>query len=352
MTADGTAGGDRVGRLALRDDLSPVEHRVHDDGRWHFVLALPPAAKLVPQPAVVPSVEAPTQSLGSFRRREPEAEVEVIGHWLEYEVDPHDWLTRALAADGRRVRSQKPQQLLSGAMGDVVATWELDGEAFAGRYVATKWGPRLFVVCGRTRLADYPELADELFRVAASFEALDDSLGTFAEHVHFFFEEVPFAWKAAVPDSWSIQVHPPAEDGAWFEAHHAAPAPPDEVTGEVDGRLSVAVMARSAASRPRDAGNTLLRALRDNDVELEHADFEEDERLLPVCRSRFEQAWTLTTPIRRGGARGELCCRVLMHARAWVVVGALGPSRDDDDDAWMRNKRVVDLVSSTLELEP
>lgn len=348
----GSAGEDLMGPVVVRDGLVPVEHTVLDDRSWHFSIALPPEVEVIGRPAVAPSLAAPTQSLGLFRRHDPEADVEVLGHLLEYEIDAHDWLERTLRAEGRRIRSSKPKRLLSGAMGDIVATWALDDEHFAGRYIATKWGPRLFIACARTRLADYPALADELFRSAASLEALDRSSGAFGEPVHFFFEDVPCEWKVAVPDSWSIQHHAPSEEGAWFDAMHTAPGPVDEMSGEVDGRLSVAVMARSVAQRPRDAGNVLLRALRDNDVHLEHATFERDDDTLPVCRTTFLQAWSLVTPLRRGEAEGELRCRVMMHEHAWVVAGVLGSTREEDEDAWMRNKRVLDVVSCTLELAP
>lgn len=353
----GSAGEDLAPELGRRAGELPagmvvVEQTAPADPAWHFAVAVAEDSELCGPALVESSLEDPTQSLGIFRRSKPEADVEIISHILEYEIDPADWLERALENDGRQIRSSKHHQLLAGRAGDVVATWTLDDEAFAGRFVATKWGPRLFVVCCRTRLAHYGELAEQFLGSAASFEPLDDSFGSFAEPVHFVAEATPCEWKATVPDSWSVQRHPVADEGAWFDALHQAPSRADEQTGEVDGRLTMAVMARSVAARPRDAGNVLLRALRDNDIQLEHAAFERNDEPLPCCRSEYRHSWSLTTPVTRQGVAGELRCRVLMHQAVWVVAAVLGPIRDDDDEAWMRNKRVLDLTTCTLELTP
>ncbi|MBW2524109.1 MAG: hypothetical protein JRI23_08035 [Deltaproteobacteria bacterium] len=347
----GSAGEDLTADLLMRDGLITVEQTAFEDEIWHFAVALADGCEVIPQPLVEPSAQERTQSLTLFRQAEPEADVEVLGHLLEHEIDPHDWLTRAVLNDEREIQSSKPQQLLCGKVGDVVATWTHEGEPFAGRFVATKWGPRLFVVCCRTRLGDYPKLAGQFLRTVASFQALDSSLGHFAERVHFVEAAAPSPWKVAIPESWYVQLHSAGDEGAWFDAMHQAISPTGEQSGDVDGRLSFAVMARSVAQRPRDAGNVLLRALADNEIDIEQADFANDDVLLPICRTTFSDAWSLVTKVRRDDAEGELRCRVLLHDHAWVVAGVMGPPVDVDDDAWMRNKRLLDLASSTLEIE-
>jgi hypothetical protein len=345
-----SAGEEVVADVIIRDGLVMVEQTGLADSMWHFAVAVADGSEVIVQPLEEPSLAQRTQSLTLFRQAQPEADVEILGHLLADEIDPHDWLTRAVLNDGREIRSSKPRHLLAGVAGDIVATWSLDGEPFAGRFVATKWGPRLFVVSCRTRLADYPSLAGQFLRTVASFEALDTSHGDFAEHVHMVEAEAPLPWKVGVPESWYVQLHSAGDEGSWFDAMHQAPSPTGEQSGEIDGRLSFAVMARSVAQRPREAGNVLLRALTDNEVDIEQADFERDDAVLPACRTDLPDAWSLVTPIRRGEAEGELRCRVMMHEHAWIVAGVLGPSVEVDDDAWMRNKRMLDLTTTTLEM--
>ena len=82
-----SAGAELMRGMVMRDGLLPVEHTVHEDRQWHFVIALPPEVEVVPQPAIAPTLDDPTQSLGLFRRSAPDADFEVLGHLLEYDVD-------------------------------------------------------------------------------------------------------------------------------------------------------------------------------------------------------------------------------------------------------------------------
>ncbi|MBI4700713.1 MAG: hypothetical protein HY744_06045 [Deltaproteobacteria bacterium] len=330
-----------------------VEERACADPRWHFGLLLPRDSVRAGGAAKGPSDERRTVSLGLYQRLAPAGDVEVMGRLLHSEIDPADWLDKALADLGRAVVSRRPVPLLGGVVGDAVASWEHEGESFAGRFVATKWGPRLFVACCRTRRADYAALADDFFASAASLRPLAACAGAFAEDVNFVEQDRPFAWRVAVPESWEIVRHPAIDEGAWFEATHIAPGPPGEQVGERDGKLALAVMARSCARRPRDAADVLLAALRENGVEIAHADFA-DEPTGPAgpAHEPFAQSWYLTSPIVRYEAHGELRCRVMMHEQAWVVCGVLGPTAEDDAEAWMRNKRVLDVARATLELAP
>ncbi len=322
-----------------------VEQTACPQPQWHFAIAVAKNSTELPISPQMPCRSAPTQSLGLFRRSEPEADIEVIGHLLDSEVDPADWLTTALSADGRQIISNKPVPLLSGAVGDVVAQWQKGTESFAGRFYATKWGPRLFVLCCRCKLADYPRLAEDFLYAITHFGVFDHTLGSLAEHARLVSGSAPVDWQIVLPQSWSVQQHPPSEQGTWFEATHTEAAPYDEQPGELDGRLMLAIMQRAVAARPRQAANILFRALRDNDIRLEHADFRA-EPATDWC----EQSWLLVTEVQRAEQRGELRCRVMMPAGTWVVAGVLGPQKDDDEQAWMRNKRVLDVATWTLEI--
>ncbi|MBI4953248.1 MAG: hypothetical protein HY908_14545 [Myxococcales bacterium] len=330
----------KEGLVRLLIDRSP-------DPLWHFKIAMRHDWRLGPEGAAVPTTDS-MESLALFKHRDPEADVEVMGYVLPAEVDPADWLEVSLADQGKTVVSRKPVRLLAGVVGDVVATWDVEGEPFAGRFFASKWGPRLFVLALRARAADYPRFADDFFASIATFEAVDDSLGLFAERVNFVAQQAPLPWKTAVPISWRIEEEEPSADGgergAAFQARQK-PLEGDE--RDFYGQLSFAVLERGLAERARDAANGYFRAVRDNGIVVGPHDFEEE-----TPPKGFEHAWLATAPATHAGSSGVLFCRVLLHPRCWVVGGVLCPTRDADPMAWMRSKRALDIATYTLELSP
>ena len=322
-----------------------VEHRQAPDEHWHYSMYLPDGVVRAHDGATSPEFDA-SSSLGLYQLLNPAVDFEVIGSWLRYEVDPADWLDAKIEALGYEVQSRHTVKLSSGVAGDVVATWNHDGRGFAGRFIAAKYGARLYTVCCRAAYEDYERMADGIFMAAASLRPLVEWPGLFAETVSFVEDDQPFDWKVAVPKSWDVIQHPGTDEGAWFEARHLAPTAPDEQLGEHDGRLALAVMTRGTAKRPRDAAKVYLEALEQNDITIAAVDFVDD-----ASEDPFSQAWYLTSPIERYGVVGEIRCRVMMHEHAWVVGGVVGPSRDDDRDAWMRNKRALDIATTTLQVD-
>ncbi|HHH30293.1 MAG TPA: hypothetical protein ENK57_18395 [Polyangiaceae bacterium] len=322
-----------------------VEHRAPSEPYWHFSIYLPADAVSAEVGTSLPDF-GQTESLARFQVPDVPLDIEVLGHWLEYEIDPADWLDGELEDLGHRVVSRMRTPTNNGVAGDVVAEWDHEDETYAGRFMAAKWGPRLFVVATRTRASSYAAHATSCFIAAASLRPLVSWPNRFAEGVTLVEMSQPFDWSVAIPSSWDVVEHDPTEDGSWFDAAHQAPCLPDEQAGERDGRLSMAVMTRACATSPRDAANVYIRALRDNDVILDTPRLDD----LDVSE-RFLQGWRITTAVSRHGAGGELTCVVLLHEHAWVVAGVLGPTRDDDRDAWMRNRRALDVVIETLELD-
>jgi hypothetical protein len=342
------------GDIELADEFITVEHSVGEGTRWAFELGLPESVLLVHGGDAVPNLAVPTQTLALFRLPQPEADIEILGHELLFEVDAADWLDAALAESERTIVSRKPLPTQGGMIGDVLTRWVLDGEAFVGRYIALKWGPRLLVCCCRCAEADYAALAGVFLAIGGSLTMMDDSPGVFAEPVYDVECGEPRPWRLSLLDSWEMMPTYPQEDGTWFEAQHRAPIGPGLVGGDIDGRMVFVVMARSAADRPRDAANVVLSSLRDNEISLGHIGFEEEPPPPPPHSdgepAAFMQSWLLTTAVERQGLAGELRCRVLRHKNAWVVASVLGPARRDDVEAWMRNKRQLDVATATLEI--
>jgi hypothetical protein len=315
------------------------------DAQWHYAMFLQDGVELAGGDPEIPE-EGTTTRLALYQLPKPHADIEVMVHLMRYEINPADWLERAVAEAGRKVISSRHRGEDTGAHGDVLAVWSHEGEKFAGRFVASKWGKRLFVICCRTSYQDFDELAESFWFAVESLHPLEFEEGALTEDLNVVEEESPLDWKVLIPKSWDLQRYPSTADGAWFDAMHLAPAPFDEQLGDHDGRLSMAVLPRTAAKKPRDASNLLLNALRENDVVIENNDFVPDGGPDPW------QYWFLITPITRYGAPGELRCRVMMSDDAWVVAAVMGPALEDDYEAWMRNKRVLDIATDSLEIGP
>lgn len=334
------ASPERVGTDFIQVTMDRCE-----DEAWHFKIGVHTSSKLGPEGKEQPTPEVPTRSLGLFHRDEPPSDVEVMGFLMPFEIDPLHWLEDSMLVQKKTIVSSRPVMMRSGLLGDVVATWpgENEGEAFAGRFFASKWGPRIFCICCRCRAEDYPALADDFFISIASFAAVDpDRYGHFAEKVQTVRGETPFAWKVALPVSWLLQPAPEAPRVSSFQAAQI-PLEPVEGTDTLVGKLSFAVVSRAAVRVPRMAANAFLEVLRENEFEIEDKDFEEEP-----SRPPFHKSWILVADTTRKGKPGELRCRVMLHERAWVIAGVVGPRRDDAAFAWMRNKRVLDVVTTTI----
>ncbi len=323
--------------------LSFFEQRMIDDPRWQFALALPADARMRDFDGAAPSQAVPLCALALLAGEA--YEVEVLGQLLEHEIDPVDWLEHRLETSERELVSLRSERGHGGNVADALVRWRYQDGAYSARYVASKHDNRLFVTVCRSREPDYAALATRFAAIGASLFPLERGPSPSAEGLAEVEGTTPLPWKLALPASWSCLPRPEHDDGSWFEALHRVPSPPGEVRHDLDGRLALAVFSRQSARRPRDAANVLINELRDNHIALDSADFQE-----VAAPDGFKQAWDLKTRVRRDDARGELRTRVMMHGRVWVVGGVIGPTRDRDPGAWMRNKRALDMATTTLTL--
>ncbi len=338
-TSASSAGGAGGGNFVA------VEHTMIADPSYHFAITLLRDSSLIFAGTEPPERGEGPQTLACFASPDGRAQFEVSGALLDDEVDPAEWLQSMLESAHRTIVSQKPVATPAGRVGDVVAIWHTGGTEYAGRFFAAKWGAQLFVVgCSCPRL-DYADFSDAFFECLTGFSPLRSAARAFAVDTHSIAHERPMAWSAELPSSWDFFNHAPGDDGAYFEAAHAMAPKPDEQSGDLDGKLAVALVARSTAKRPRDASKLYLDALKHAGFAIEAVNFESE-----APRDPFAQCWYMSSEVERDGARGQLHCRVAMNDRVWLIGGVVGPTREDDSTAWMRNKRALDIACSTVRL--
>jgi hypothetical protein len=340
-TSPSSAGG------AGGDGFVAVEHTTVADPSWHFEIALLRGSSQIFAGTDAPKRGEAPQTLACFASPDGRAQFEVSGALLDDEVDPAEWLQGMLENAHRTIVSQKPVPTPAGRVGDVLAIWHTGDTEYAGRFFAAKWGAQLFIVgCSCPRL-DYADFGDDFFACLTGFSPIRSAARAFAVDTHSTAQEHPMAWSAQLPSSWDFFNHAPGDDGAYFEAAHAMAPKPDEQSGDLDGKLAIALVARATAKRPRDASKLYLDALKHAGFAIEAVNFESEAPQDP-----FIQCWYMSSEVERDGARGQLHCRVAMNDRVWLIGGVVGPTREDDSTAWMRNKRALDIACSTVTVAP
>jgi hypothetical protein len=354
----------------LRDRFIRVTVDTAPDPKWHYRIAVPHATKMRPNIGrTAPSSEAPIQSLGLFYREDVEMDLEIVGVLLGREIDPFHWLELYLDYNGLKVSSLKALPLTGGIVGDAVCEWTADGKPFAGRFVALKFGPRLYVVCCRASRETYAAHADEFFVSLTQFGAVDDSLGLCAEPVTKVGAPKPVPWFLFVPGSWQLTAEDYEGGQAGFQAAMSGPLPGETPVasalspfpgGEAGpavelppadsylGKMAVTLLPQSMAPTPEAAEEGCLDTFRGAGLELDREEFEDEP-----TQGALEKSRLLITSARLAGQEGvELRCRVGFVKGLWFVAGVVGPARQVNPFAWMQNKRTLDVVTGSLQFGP
>jgi hypothetical protein len=153
---------------------------------------------------------------------------------------------------------------------------------------------------------------------------------------------LPVAFRVKLPSDWAVEPGAETADVASFQASLASKE--DDTPA---GKLAVVVFARSAVGRPREVAAPYLEALADGGLRVIEDDFAEETPPEP-----FERSWLLESPVTRSQSLpGELRCRVLRHAQAWVLAGVLGPRREDDPEAWEQDRRALDVLTTSMKIK-
>ena len=347
----------------LRDLFIRVAVDTAPDSRWHYRIAVPVATRMRPNIGrVAPTPQAPLQSLGLFYREDAPIDLEVIGVLLGREIDPAHWLEMYLDFNRLDVVAMKKLPLGGGLVGDAVCEWTADGRPFAGRFVALKFGDRLYVVCCRASRETYASCADDFFVSLTQFGVVDDSPGLCAEPVLKVSAAAPVSWRVYVPQSWTVTPDGPSGFQAALSAPSpqepfvascwspfpGAPAPAAPATPSPEtymGKMAVTLAPLAAGPTVEASRQAALETFREAGLEFDREDFEEEAPQGPL-----EESSLLVAPARLGGRPGvELRCRVGLARGLWFVAGVVGPSRSVNPFAWMQNKRTLDVVTGSLQ---
>jgi hypothetical protein len=346
----------------LRERFIRVAVDMAPDPTWHYRIGLPIATKMRPHVGrVAPTPQAPIQSLGLFYREDAELDLEVIGVLLGREIDPAHWLEMYLDFNRLSVETMQQLPLSAGIVGDAVCEWTANGRPYAGRFVALKFGARMYVVCCRASRETYARCAEDFFVSLAQFGPIDDTRGLCAEPVANVSGPAPVPWRVYVPQSWSVtpeessgfqaSLSAPSPSGApvdscWtaFPGAPALPAPEGPPAETYMGKMAMTLAPLAVMPTSEAARAAALETFRDAGLEFELEEFGDEDPQGPL-----EESALLVAPARLGGNPGvELRCRVGRTHGVWFVAGVVGPARSTNPFAWMQNKRTLDVVTGSL----
>jgi len=278
------------------------------DSLWQFQLLVERSHRVGPT-SQQPTPGNALASLALLNRPNPSCDLEILGQHIQAEIDPANWLTIWLQSQKITPISSKQLPTLAGRIGDVVGSWVAGSQQFLGRFFAMKSGPRLALLCFRAA-ADYPHIADDIFLSIATFSFVDDSPGPLAEKVNIITQQTPIPWRTFVPMSWEVTPERGHPHVASFQAGL-------KEQGSLLGKLSFAVVRADQATTHEEAFAKAVQAVRDAGVTVDP---------------------------------GELHCRVMRHPKVWAVAAVVTVDPIASPLGWMRSVRLLDIVTSTLEL--
>jgi hypothetical protein len=351
---------------ALQSDFIRVTMDRIADPAWQYALVLRKnVMKIRPNDGLTaPTPGDPVQSVGLLYREDVEADFEIYGVRLRFEIDPANWLDHWLRYNGVTPAAMLRWPLPGGVSGDAVAEWTIDGVRFAGRFATFKSGSRLFVVCCRAKREIYEKVADDFFLALTQFKLVQTDPTPIAEPVRVASGLSPVPWKLLVPASWAVTALENQGPGGTIQA--AAQPPADRDAGALsastaffkgertfldpstwNAQISASLAPHSLIEGWSGAEDLCTSTLRDAGLELEERVFEKEDPMGPFEESKF-----LSTPARLRGVPGaDVRCRVARVGPVWFVSAGVGVIRAVNPHAWMRNVRAHDLLAQAVELE-
>jgi hypothetical protein len=308
---------------------------------WQFKLLIERSFRVGPR-AIEPKPGGDLTTLALFNRADPSCELEILTQHLSIEIDPANWLDLWLRQRQITPISVKRLGTLSGDVGDVIGSWTVDGAQWIGRFFCMKAGPRMALLWFRVAASDYVRVADDIFLSIATFAFADDSPGPLAEKVRWVNNTQPVNWRLVVPSSWEVSPEPASPEVTSFQANLILR---DGGRSILQGKLSLAVARADQAPDHPHAFSNAIGAVQEAGVKLE------SERIVAENASPpFTESWIALARADIGGQPGELRCRVMRHPKAWIVAAALSVDIVSSPVAWMRTMRLLNIVTSTIEI--
>ena len=328
----------------LKREFLKITHNHISDPAWHFEIGLHQSSRLAPPDATPPAAGQGIKSLTLFSRPDPPCDIEIYGQHILAEVDPADWLDLYLASQPFEVLSRRRTDTPAGAGGDVILRWTTDGQVFVGRMVCFKAGYRLVLMWLRTAEEHYARAADEFFVALMTFRFLNDATGPLAEKVRWIGRPAPTPWRVAVPVSWQVQEEPASDAVASFQASLIATGAQQPV---LVAKLSFALISSDRPTTPEECFEKMGAVLIDAGLSLSSPPA---FNAIPPY-GPYAAAWHHSGTAALNGNPVAVHANLLRHPKAWLSSIVVGPTREQSAAIWMQCRRLLGVLSMTLELQ-
>jgi hypothetical protein len=326
----------------VNNEFLRISYTQLPDPHWHFETVVHKSSRLGP-PGKVPAPGGALERLAIFNRTDPPCDIEMFGAHVTYDINPADWLDLWLEQQRHvTILSRKRFPDIGGEIGDVLAKWNVEKAPWVGRFFVTKVGPRVFLLWARVAEKDYAQAAEPIFLSIMSLRVFDTSAGPLAEGVRWANGETPVPWKLALPTSWQAEGEPGNDLASAFQATLLAPAPPGAAP-QILGKLSFAILSPTVVPNAQDLAAKSMEAVRSSGVTADSDAFAPEPASEPCTES-----WYLSTPGKLNGTPIAVHGRILRHPSAWVSAVVVSPAREISPPAWMRARRLLDIVTMTL----
>ena len=319
-------------------DYTHVDCEVSPDSRFHFSLVLPIAWPVKTALPIDLSTDAPMQLAAAFvRNGRQRGRIEVSVLRLTRDVAPADWLELFVEQLGETVIRQRWFPSPCGPIPDILSREETRGGVFVSRRSAFKDGDAMFVVACRARESEYAEYADDFLTALTTFRLLHPLHWPFAEPVHALDWPDEEGVRLLLLKSWRI------ERDRHADSRVAALRITNELDGTPIGMMSVAAVARAAASDPQALVATYVRELQRSRVGVNSIPLKSYSP-----RGPFDAVWEGRVEALHHGKALNVRLFIGRNERMWFVAGLTGPARSTSRHAWLLNTRGWDVLVGNL----
>jgi len=316
--------------------------RTFEDPVLSFKMAIPTSWVRLDVPADLYQADE-RQTLGLYRTpagSAPEAEIEVETLLLEREVAPADWLRLQVERSGWRVLREGELRVSEGACPD----WLVEAAGPSGAYVfrlsARKNGRRLFLLSARTTVTGYASVADDFGIAIGTWMQLHPGERRYAERLLEVDVNDPIRARIRHLATWTPYTPEgvgPGAGGIGFRWSNGK---------ETGGSIAVKLYAKAGheSERLEDYVRMFSQDMKTLGIALGP-----QARAEPALFPRFPRAGVLLVSLgQRGDREVEVAGLILQSNEAWVVLEGISPTRAANPEAWMVNKRALEVMAMQL----
>ncbi len=268
------------------------------------------------------------------------ASIRVMPFIYEREIAPGDLLGIQLTLTGRQILKRNDDYSLTGTISDVLSQ---DGENQLWRQTILRNGDQFVLVSGVCQSLEYSSVADDFFLALASARFARPDLAITSRPLNSILSSTKGLPKFSLPASWTLAK---IEHSEGRITHVLRNGMPDRAIGEIG------LQTRQIVSSAR--GEDILQ----NHFTQYKAGLAERKIACGPCLLHvakplegFELAVAATFPLSSSSARWDESLIIHWRRDCLLEIRMTSPNRVDDCYTWAENKRSLELLLATIDID-